>query len=140
MHPQLAVRSEEVLSEITAMWADIGNSLQIFEAYKEFIDRDVSLQEALFDVLVELLLFGVFTIKTIKFMKVYPGYSTRAQVLVSKYALSNFLQVSCPSLPHGQMLGISFETLPSGYLKEFGSLRRNPRLPDFSTRRRDEVS
>lgn len=69
MHPQLAVRSEEVLSEITAMWANIGNSLQIFEVYKEFIDRDVSLQEALFDILVELLLFGVFTIKTIKVLE-----------------------------------------------------------------------
>lgn len=72
---QLAIRSGEVLGEITAMWADMGNSVQIFEAYKDFVEKDVTLQEALFDVLVELLLFGVFTIKATKFLKVSPDYS-----------------------------------------------------------------
>jgi hypothetical protein len=52
------------------MWADIGNSLQIFEAYKEYINVDESLQDALFDILVELILFAVFTIKTIKHVRI----------------------------------------------------------------------
>ena len=63
---QLALRSDEVLSEVTATWADISSSLQILEIYKDFIESDAAMQEALFDVLIDLLSFGVFTIEIVK--------------------------------------------------------------------------
>ncbi|KAI4210724.1 MAG: hypothetical protein LQ351_006399 [Letrouitia transgressa] len=66
---ELGVRSDEVLARITAMWADISNSLQIFEVYKDFIRQDAAVQEVLFDVLVDLLLFTVVTIQAMKLIR-----------------------------------------------------------------------
>lgn len=51
------------------MWADISNSLLVFEVWRDLIGTDMTLQEMVFDVLVELLLFAAFTIKTIKFVR-----------------------------------------------------------------------
>lgn len=51
------------------MWADISNSLQIFEVYKDFIRQDAAVQEVLFDVLVDLLLFTVVTIQAMKLIR-----------------------------------------------------------------------
>lgn len=51
------------------MWADISNNLLVFDVWKEFIEADVTLQEIVFEILVELLLFAAFTIKTIKFVR-----------------------------------------------------------------------
>ena len=64
------------MEEITAMWADISNSLQIFEVYRDFIEHDTAVQEVLFDVLVDLLLFAVFTIQTVKRIR-FQGSSYR---------------------------------------------------------------
>ena len=51
------------------MWADVSNSVQVFEGYKDFIERDFATQEVLFDILVDLLYFAVFTIKTVKHIR-----------------------------------------------------------------------
>jgi len=51
------------------MWADISNSLLVFDVWKDVIETDVTLQEIVFEILVELLLFAAFTIKTIKFVR-----------------------------------------------------------------------
>ncbi|KAI1271208.1 hypothetical protein F5Y07DRAFT_404632 [Xylaria sp. FL0933] len=66
---QLALKSEEFLSEITKMWSDIGNSLQIFDVYKDHIAQDPRLGLILFEVLEELQKFAIYTIKNLTYIR-----------------------------------------------------------------------
>ncbi len=56
---------------------EIGNSLQIFESYKNYISEDETLGLALFETHEELLKFAVATIKILKFVRAgqYNEYS-----------------------------------------------------------------
>ncbi|OKO93437.1 hypothetical protein PENSUB_12500 [Penicillium subrubescens] len=66
---QLAQRSQEVLETVTGMWVEIGNSLQIFDVYKDLIVEDMSLGLALVETHEELLKFAVATIKTLRHVR-----------------------------------------------------------------------
>jgi hypothetical protein len=51
------------------MWVEIGNSLQIFDVYKDLIVEDMSLGLALVETHEELLKFAVATIKTLRHVR-----------------------------------------------------------------------
>ncbi|KAL2833836.1 hypothetical protein BDW59DRAFT_156634 [Aspergillus cavernicola] len=65
---QLAERSEDFLSSITEMWADISNSLEVFKTYDKQIKEDQELGVILFEILEELQKFAVCTITNLKSM------------------------------------------------------------------------
>lgn len=48
------------------MWSEIASGLQIFDVYREFIEKDRSLTGVIFDVLVEVIMFAVATINALK--------------------------------------------------------------------------
>jgi hypothetical protein len=66
---KLVIRSDDLLLQITKIWVDISNSLLVFNVWRDVIETDVTLQDIASKILVELLLFASFTIKTIKFVR-----------------------------------------------------------------------
>ena len=58
-----------MLETVADMWGEIGNSLQIFDVYRDIILDDRSLSLALFETHEELLKFAVATIKILKHVR-----------------------------------------------------------------------
>ena len=50
------------------MWTDIGADLGVFEIYRKWTDTEKTLQEALFDLLIDLSIFAVDNIRTIDYI------------------------------------------------------------------------
>jgi hypothetical protein len=67
------------------MWSEIASGLQIFDVYREYIEKDRSLTGVIFDVLVEVIMFGVETVKALK----YARPDSRSEVL--RYGSSTFM-------------------------------------------------
>ncbi|KAI1130884.1 hypothetical protein F5Y10DRAFT_234969 [Nemania abortiva] len=67
----LASESENALGEITTILSDLGHRLALFEIYSNDLELEPSLLQALFDVLVDLALCSVTTIKHFRKNDIY---------------------------------------------------------------------